>query len=104
MITEPNLLELKMSPGAFRAKAMRVANLDFEPLEVEVASLVPWLRTNLARFRIQPGKQQSLRIDIYIPAGEPAERMGKILLLPERGKPVTVDIIVSEYKRKGREK
>lgn len=97
---EPNLLELEMSSGAFRTQSIKLSNLDFEPLEVKVKSQADWLEVKPSQLIVRSNNSATLRIEVLVPAGEPVERIGKVLLEPERGKPVTVDIIVSEHKRK----
>ncbi len=100
LTAEPNLLELEMSSGAFRTQSIKLSNLDFEPLEVEFKSQADWLKINPSQFIVRPNNSKTLRIEVLVPAGEPVERIGKVLLVPERGKPVTVDVVVSEHKRK----
>jgi len=100
LTAEPNPIELEMLSGAFRARAVKIFNLDFEPMVVWAVSRVPWIKVEPDEFSIRSGKEKSLRITISVPAGEPIARVGKIALTPERGKPVIVDIVVSEKKEK----
>ena len=97
---QPNLLTLEMSAGTFRTQTIKLSNLDFEPLEIKVKSQAEWLKVNPDQLTIRPNNSRTLRIEVFVPAGEPVERIGKVLLTPARGKPVSVDVVVSEYKRK----
>ena len=100
LTAEPNLLELEMSSGAFRTQSIKLSNLDFEPLGIEVISQADWLKVKPSQFMVRPNGSKTLRIEVFVPAGEPVKRTGKVLLVPGRGKSVTVDIVVSEHKRK----
>jgi len=97
---EPNLLNLEMLSGAFRTQSIKLSNLDFEPLEVKVTSQAEWLKVKPSQLTIRPNMSKTLRIEVSVPGGEPVKRIGKVLLTPARGKPVSVDIVISEYKRK----
>ena len=103
LVAEPNPLELKVSPGSFRTGSFKIWSMDFERLKVDVLSEAEWLRVRPTKFTIRPGKYQNVQASVSIPVEEPVQRAAKILLKPERGNPVTVDIIVSEYKRAGGE-
>lgn len=100
MTAEPNLLELKMSSGAFRARSIRVSNLDFEPLKVEVFSSANWLEVKPNQLTIRPRKYKTLRVTAVVPEREPVKRIGKILLKPVKGKEVVIDVVVSQFERK----
>ena len=95
LAVEPNPLEAQMSSGAFRARAVKIFNLDFEPLAVKAVAQVSWIVVEPAEFVIGSGREKSLGITISVPANEPVARVGKVILTPERGKPVVVDIVVS---------
>ncbi|MFA4881075.1 MAG: BACON domain-containing carbohydrate-binding protein [Candidatus Doudnabacteria bacterium] len=104
LTAEPNPIEAQMLSGSFRARSVEIFNLDFEPLVVKAISQVPWIVVEPAEFTIRSGREKSLRIMISVPANEPVARVGKIVLTPERGKPVVVDIVVSETKKEKKEK
>lgn len=94
LTAEPNPLEAQMSSGALRALAIKVFNFDFEPLAVKATSQVPWIKVEPAEFTIGSGKEKSLSVTISVPANERIARVGKIILTPERGRSVAVDIVV----------
>ncbi len=93
LAVEPELLELLMPRGGRIIKGLKVSNLDFEPLEVEVVSS-KWIKIEPAKFRIPAGRSKNLRIVITIPQGEEPQRTGKIVFKPERGKPANVDVVI----------
>lgn len=99
MTVEPNLLELEMSSGAFRTQSLKVSNLDFEPLKVEVLTSSSWLGVKPSQLIIRPNNYITLRIEVAVPTEEPVARNGKIILKPEKGKAITIDVVISEYKR-----
>lgn len=96
---ESNLIELEMTPGAFRTYRLKISNLDFEPLKIKIVSQSAWLEIKPSQLTIRPNRSKTLRIEVSVPADEPIKRIGKILLTPERGKEIVVDVVVSEYKK-----
>ncbi|PIU15813.1 hypothetical protein COT20_01270 [bacterium (Candidatus Gribaldobacteria) CG08_land_8_20_14_0_20_39_15] len=92
LIVEPELLEIEVSPKSFRTKTVKISNLDFEALEVQIVSQEDWLKVKPDVLKIQPGKTKNCRIEISI--FEEVEREGRIFVQPERGKVKEIDVIV----------
>lgn len=93
LAVEPELLEFLMPRGGRLLKGLKVSNLDFEPLGVEVASS-KWIKVEPSKLRISAERSKNLRVVVIIPQGEEPQRSGKIIFKPERGKEVVVDIII----------
>jgi hypothetical protein len=102
LVVEPSLVKTEIPSGAFRALSLKVSNLDFEPMKVKAVPQAPWLEVEPTDFEIRSNRSKSLRIKVSVPAGEQSTMIGKILLQPERGKSVIVDIIVSPRKEQGK--
>lgn len=98
---EPSVIELEMTHNTFRVRRVDVFNRDSEEkLVIKAGSQTPWVTVDPTEFTINPNKDRSLRIMISTIDNEPVARAGKITLTPERGKSVTLDVIVSEEKEK----
>jgi len=97
---EPNLVKLEMKPGALRRENIKILNLDINPLRVVASTKVftktNWLKVLPAELTIRGQAVGSLRIIVSLPEDETVKRIGKVLLKPERGKEMSVDIIISE--------
>lgn len=91
--TKPEFFELNMVSNERRIKGLKITNLDFNPLEVEVFSN-RWFRVEPSEFAIPAGRSKYLRVVIMIPPEEESKKIGRIVFKPERGKEVVVDIIV----------
>lgn len=95
--TKPEFFELNMVNDERRIKGLKITNLDFNPLEVEVFCN-RWSKVEPSEFTIPAERSKYLRIVIMIPPGEESQRIGKIVFKPEKGKEVIVDIIVKSTK------
>lgn len=101
LVVEPEILELLMPRGGRLLKAVKVSNLDFNPLEIEAISSNRWIKVEPSKFRIPAGRSKNLRVIVTIPQGEEVRRTGKIVFKPERGKPVAVEVVV-KYKEENK--
>lgn len=100
LTAEPNPATLTMPAGAFRTLSLRVENLEFEPIKVTATSQAPWLSVKPATFTVKAVSSRNLRLTVSTADNESTARVGKIVLTPERGKPIIVDVIVSIPKEK----
>lgn len=99
LATESELLEFELKPGGMVMKGLEITNLDFQPLRVAISIFpekMPWLRITQTELNLRAGESKKIRFRIKIPRDEKAERSAKIVLTPERGKSITIDLIIKE--------
>ncbi|GAI32302.1 unnamed protein product, partial [marine sediment metagenome] len=55
---------------------------------------VSWLKITQTELNLRAGQDRKIRFKIRIPRDEKVDRNAKIILTPERGKTVVIDVIV----------
>jgi len=99
LAVEPNLITEEIPLGAFRALSLEISNLDVRPLKIKVFTKTDWIEVGPTDLEISPDNSKSLMVKVSMPAViEQSTMIGKIILQPERGKPVIVDVVVSPQK------
>lgn len=99
LATESELLEFQLKPGGMVMEGLEIINLDFQSLRVAISTFpekMPWLRIAQTKLNLRAGQSRKIRFRIKIPRDEKVERSAKIILTPERGKPIIVDLIIKE--------
>lgn len=92
-------LEFEFKPGGMIMKGLEIINLDFQPLRVAISTLpekMSWLGIAQTELNLRAGEDRKIRFRIKIPRDEKVERSAKIVLTPERGKPIIINLIIKE--------
>lgn len=100
MKIEPNTVKLEMKPGTLRRESVKIFNLDVNPLTVETSVKIftntRWLEVVPNKLIIRPQTEQSIRIIASLPQNETVERVGKIIIKPDRGNESSIDVLVEK--------
>jgi len=99
LATDSELLEFELKPGGLVMKGLEIMNLDFQPLRVAISTLpekMPWLRITQTKLNLKAGGSRKIRFRIKIPRDEKVERSARIVLTPERGKSIIVNLVIKE--------
>jgi len=97
LAAQPELLEFKLKPGEMVMEGLEVINFDFQPLKVAISTIpekMSWLQIAQTELNLVANRSRKIRFRIRIPRSEKVERSAKIILTPERGKQIVVDVIV----------
>lgn len=100
LVAEPSFLKTEIPLGASRVLSLKVSNLELTPMKVSAVSQSTWIEIKPTELEIRPNQSKSLRLRISVPDNEQSTMNGKIILQPERGKPVVINVVVFPQKRK----
>jgi len=98
------LLEFELKPGGMVMGGLEVINFDFQSLRVAISTFpekVSWLQVTQTELNLRANGSRKIRFRIKIPWDWEeekfiVERSAKIVLTPERGKQIVVDVVVKE--------
>ncbi|MDD5626821.1 MAG: hypothetical protein PHW01_02300 [Patescibacteria group bacterium] len=102
LAVEPAFLNLRIKPGQTTMESIELTNLDYQPLSIK-AAIVPeglsWLQINRSdkiEVDLLANQMKKIVCRISVPrdekTGEAQVKRAKIILVPERGKTVSIDV------------
>lgn len=97
-----DFLEFDMVAGGYHVEVIEVENLGFaEALRINVISTDSWLEVYPKELQLGPGRRQNIRIGVRIPRDdELIERKGRLILTTDGAKLLTVDVVVTDKRKK----